>query len=100
VRDGKGRKDRVTLLPAKVKGPLSAHLERRHRQHAEDLRLGRGSVELPDAIDRKYPSAATDWGWQWVFAATRFYVVPSSGARRRHHLHESAPKCQCPVSPI
>jgi len=89
VRDGKGKKDRVTLLPAKVAGPLSEQLMRRKRQHDEDLRRGVGSVELPYAIGRKYPNAACEWAWQWTFAATRFYRARDSSLVRRHHLHES-----------
>jgi integron integrase len=89
VRDGKGGKDRITLLPGRVEAPLSAHLEVVHRQHVDDLAHGLGSVELPWAIERKYPRAPWEWGWQWVFPATRFYVHPATGRKRRHHLHES-----------
>lgn len=60
------------------------------RQHERDLQIGAGSVELPFALARKNPSAATHWGWQWVFPATRHYLDRDSGLRRRHHLHESA----------
>ena len=89
IRDGKGHKDRPTMLPASVKGDLVAHLERVHEQHRADLRHGAGWVELPGALLRKYPNAGRDWGWQWVFPATRFYVDRVAGQRRRHHLHES-----------
>jgi integron integrase len=89
VRDGKGQKDRITMLPVKLKAPLATHLETVRRQHEADLLRGEGSVALPDAIARKYPSAETDWGWQWMFPATRFYVDRHTGKRRRHHLHES-----------
>ncbi len=89
VRDGKGRKDRITLLPAKVVGPLTAHLEPVRKQHADDLRIGAGSVELPEALERKYPSAPWEWGWQWFFPATRLYLDPVTRRNRRHHLHES-----------
>jgi len=89
VRDGKGARDRVTLLPAGVAAPLAAHLGRVQVQHEGDLRAGLGSVELPLALERKYPRAAFEWGWQWVFPATRHYTDPVSGRRRRHHLHES-----------
>ena len=89
VRDGKGRKDRVTMLPASVKGPLREHLAWVRRVHAADLRRGLGSVEMPDALNRKYPNAARDWSWQWVFPATRHYTVAETGERRRHHLHET-----------
>jgi integron integrase len=89
VRSGKGKKDRVTMLPGTVKGALGAHLEDVRRQHQRDLKEGRGSVELPFAIARKYPSAAWEWSWQWVFPATRFYRDPGTGEQRRHHIHES-----------
>jgi integron integrase len=89
VRDGKGGKDRVTLLPHKVAEPLRIHLEGVRKQHEADLAGGAGSVELPWAIERKYPRAPWEWGWQWVFSATRFYVHPETGRKRRHHLHES-----------
>jgi len=89
VRDGKCGKDRVTLLPERLTAPLAAHLERVRRLHEEDLRAGTGSVELPAALERKYPRAPWEWGWQWVFPATRHYVDAQSGRRRRHHLHES-----------
>ena len=89
IRNGKGGKDRVTMLPAAVKAALIAHLERAREQHQADLRHGAGWVELPNALTRKYPNAGRDWGWQWVFPATRFYVEHLTGQRRRHHLHES-----------
>ncbi len=89
VRDGKWQKDRITVLPEKVREPLAAHLARVRGQHLEDVRDGRGSVELPDAIERKYPRAPWEIGWQWNFPATRFYRDPVTGRERRHHLHES-----------
>jgi integron integrase len=89
IRDGKGHKDRATMLPAAVKADLLAHLERVRRQHEDDLRHGAGWVELPGALLRKYPNAGRAWGWQWVFPATRIYVDRVTGQRRRHHLHES-----------
>jgi integron integrase len=89
VRDGKGHKDRPTMLPAAVKAELVAHIERVREQHQADLRYGAGWVELPGALMRKYPNAGRDWGWQWVFPATRFYADRVTGQRRRHHLHES-----------
>ena len=89
VRDGKGLKDRVTLLPATVISPLAAHVERTRMQHDDDLRRGKGSVALPRALERNYPRAPWEWGWQWIFPATRFYNDPLSGRWRRHHLHES-----------
>jgi integron integrase len=89
VRDGKGRKDRVTVLPAGLVSPLKAHLARVHRQHEMDLSDGSGSVDLPDALSRKYPRAAWEWAWQWLFPATRAHRDRASGHWRRHHLHES-----------
>ena len=89
VRDGKGRKDRVTVLPSSLTAPLRAQLDRVRRQHQLDLAHGLGSVELPDALERKYPRAPWELGWQWVFPATRFYDDPRTGRRRRHHLHET-----------
>jgi integron integrase len=89
VRDGKGRKDRVTLAPDSLRKPLAAHLARVHDQHQRDLRAGRGRVALPDALRVKYPAAAGEWAWQWVFPETRFYVDRETGEVRRHHLHES-----------
>jgi integron integrase len=89
VRDGKGAKDRVTMLPAAVRLALPRHLEEVRRQHDRDLARGAGWVELPDALARKYPYAGREWAWQWVFPATRIYVDRQTGQRRRHHLHES-----------
>ena len=77
------------MLPAAVKAALAAHLEGAREQHQADLRHGAGWVELPGALLRKYPNAGREWGWQWVFPATRLYVEPVTGQRRRHHLHES-----------
>jgi integron integrase len=89
VRDGKGQKDRRTLLPAALVGPLRAHLQRRQAQQQSDLARGGGSVALPDALERKFPRAPWEWIWQWVFAASRPYVEPTLKAPRRHHLHET-----------
>jgi integrase len=89
VRDGKGRKARVTLLPARLEPALRSHLARAHTQHARDLERGLGSVSLPDALVRKYPSATREWGWQWAFPASRHYVDRQTSERRRHHLHET-----------
>ncbi|HEY3176979.1 MAG TPA: integron integrase [Candidatus Polarisedimenticolia bacterium] len=86
---GKGDKDRRTMLPARLKEPLRVHLEGVRRQHQRDLGNGAGWVELPGRLGAKYPNAGRDWGWQWVFPATRHYVDSSTGQRRRHHLHES-----------
>jgi len=89
VRGGKGGKDRVTMLPGVVRGPLSAHLEGVRHLHGRDLARGAGRTSLPRALARKYPSAAADWVWQYVFPARRLFVHPRTGARYRHHAHES-----------
>jgi integron integrase len=88
VRDGKGGKDRVTVLPHALAEPLRAHLAVVKAQHAADLALGLGAVWLPDALARKYPNAATSWGWQYVFPARGISVDPRGGERRRHHVDE------------
>lgn len=89
VRDGKGGKDRVTMLPAVLMRPLAEHLVRVKAQHARDRAAGRGAVALPGALRSKYPEAPWEWAWQWIFPATRFYSDAQTGERRRHHLHES-----------
>jgi integron integrase len=89
VRDGKGRRDRVTVLPTRLVPALRAHLDRVERQHRADLEGNAGFVALPGALARKYPNAHREWPWQWVFPATRIYTDPATGERRRHHLHET-----------
>jgi integron integrase len=89
VREGKGDKDRVTLLPFAAKSDLLRHLEAVRLQHERDLARGAGWVELPLALARKYPNAGKEWGWHWAFPATRIYIDRETGQRRRHHLHES-----------
>ncbi len=88
VRNGKGAKDRVTLLPDSLIEPMRAHLAMRRTVYQRDVAAGRASVYLPDALARKYPTAATDWHWQYVFAAATFSDDPRSGERRRHHINE------------
>jgi integron integrase len=88
VRSGKGDKDRVTLLPAAARERLEQHLVEVRKQHARDVAAGAGWVALPAALARKYPAAGREWGWHWVFPATRWYVDRETGQRRRH-LHES-----------
>lgn len=92
VRDGKGQKDRVTLLPQTVQAPLRLHLARVKALHDEDLALGHGRVFLPFALARKYPQAATAWAWQYVFPAAKRSVDPRSPTKeeRRHHANEKA----------
>jgi integrase len=89
VRDGKGQKDRVTMLPTSSKQALLDHLKRVHRQHEDDLRRGLGRAPLPYALARKYVNADREWGWQYVFPASRHYVDRQSGVQHRHHVHET-----------
>jgi integron integrase len=89
VRAGKGGKDRVTVLPVRLKQPLRLHVENVKRLHQKDLERGRGSVELPGALERKYPGAEREWGWQWLFPAARTYPVVGTTVRRRHCMHPS-----------
>lgn len=88
VREGKGNKDRVTVLPDSLLESLSQHLLKRHEIFEADREAGRVDVHLPDALAKKYPLASHDWGWQYVFVAARFSVDPRSGIERRHHLDE------------
>lgn len=90
VREGKGNKDRVTMLPDSLASALQAHLEKVQRVHAQDCAEGCGDVYLPHALARKYPHAATDWGWQYVFPAATRSRDPRSDAVRRHHVNEQA----------
>jgi len=89
VRDGKGRKDRVTLLPAICLPGLIDQLGGVQRMHENDLRDGVGRAPLPDALARKYPNADREWSWQFVFPASSLYTDRRTGIRHRHHLHES-----------
>jgi integron integrase len=88
VRDGKGGKDRRTMLPRSLHEPLRAQLDAARALHRRDLADGFGAVYLPDALARKYPSAQREWGWQYVFPAARRSVDPRSGQVRRHHIAE------------
>ncbi|HEY7441313.1 MAG TPA: integron integrase [Vicinamibacterales bacterium] len=90
VRRGKGQKDRTTMLPSTVVDPLRKHLGDVRGLHMADLKDGYGQVMLPDALERKYPNAATEWGWQFVFPASRICSDPRWGPPSRFHLHESA----------
>ena len=92
VRDGKGGKDRLTLLPESLREPLQSQLIATRSLHESDSEQGAGWVALPTALGRKYPEDGRSWMWQWVFPATRSYFHEASGQRRRHHLHESVPQ--------
>jgi integron integrase len=89
VRGGKGDKDRMTMLPEALAAPLRRHLARVKQIHERDLAAGWGRVQLPDAVERKYPCAATDWRWQWVFPQQSMWKDPLTGTRGRHHVHET-----------
>jgi len=86
VRDAKGAKDRVTMLPEQAVQPLQAHLGRVRSLHQRDLAAGHGEVSLPYALARKYPRAGCEWGWQFVFPSGVLSADPESGVVRRHHV--------------
>lgn len=88
VRDGKGHKDRATLLPDAAVADLRAHLEMVRERHRRDLEHGHGRVFMPDALEKKYPNAAKEWAWQYVFPADELSVDPRGGEVRRHHVGE------------
>ena len=85
IRDAKGSKDRVTVLPDRLLLPLEEHLVKVKRLHVQDLKNGFGSVEMPNALARKYPNAQYEFAWQWVFPAPNISTDPKTGIRRRHH---------------
>ena len=88
VRGSKGDKDRTTMLPESVTASLRSHIEKVKGIHEKDLASGYGEVFLPDALERKYPNAAKEWGWQYVFPSSKLSVDPRSGKIRRHHINE------------
>jgi len=89
VREGKGDKDRVTTMPLAVIRPLQEHLQRVQAIHQQDLADGYGRVELPHALNRKYPNANREWGWQFVFPQEHRWTNAQTGEQERHHVHES-----------
>jgi integron integrase len=89
IRDGKGEQDRITMLPQRLKQPLMSHLQQVRAVHEQDIAAGYGVVFLPYALARKYPNAAKQWGWQYVFPSTHRSVDPRSGVERRHHVADS-----------
>jgi integron integrase len=90
VRDGKGGKDRMTMLPQTAVEPLRAHLKKVKVLHEHDLEDGFGEVYLPYALERKYPDAVREWGWQYVFPALTRSIDPRTGKERRHHMDEQS----------
>jgi integron integrase len=87
VRDGKGKKDRLTMLPDSLSEKLKAHLVKVHKLHQWDLKQGFGSVYMPYALGRKYPNADKEWAWQYVFPARNRSKDPRTGILRRHHVY-------------
>jgi integron integrase len=89
ARDGKGAKDRTTMLPEALKPALRLQLKRAKAVHERDLADGWGAVVLPSALERKYPNAPREWAWQWVFPQETRWHDPKTGAQGRHHVHET-----------
>ena len=89
VREGKGDKDRITMFPAAVKEQMRQHLLKVKLVHQHDLASGFGEVSLPQALAKKYPNAAREWPWQYVFPASQLAIDPVDGRTKRHHLHDS-----------
>jgi integron integrase len=88
LRDAKGGRDRVTMLPAKLSEPLQRHLVKIKAQHEQDLADGFGSVDLPFALERKYPNAHREWPWQYVFPSSRLTLDRRTAKKQRHHIAE------------
>jgi len=89
VRDGKGAKDRITMLPESLKKPLQDHLRTIKAIHERDLAEGWGRVQMPSALDRKYPNAPAEWRWQWIFPQENRWNNTKTGEERRHYVDES-----------
>jgi integrase len=89
VRDGKDAQDRITMLPQSLKTPLQDHLRKVRAIHEKDLAAGWGRVQMPSALDRKYPNASADWRWQWVFPQGNRWMNPLTKEQGRHHIDES-----------
>jgi integron integrase len=90
IRDGKGFKDRVTMLPGSLAASLETHLLKVRGLHETDLQQSYGAVYLPHALERKYPNAAKEWGWQYVFPSAKLSTDPRSNEVRRHHVQDQA----------
>ena len=93
VRDGKGNKDRVTILPEKIKNQLKLQIKKVSLIHKQDLADGFGKVYLPYALQKKYPNANREFGWQYIFPSSKHSVDPRSGNIYRHHVSESVLQC-------
>jgi len=90
VRSGKGEKDRALMIPKKIKEELTKHIASVKEIHDQDVKMGYGEVSLPDALEKKYPNAPKEWGWQWLFPAEKLSVDPRTGKVMRWHIHPSA----------
>jgi integron integrase len=90
IHEGKGFKDRVTMLPESLQPAIGEHLKRVKLLHEQDLKAGLGAVALPGALRVKYPNAEREWGWQWVFPSTTISVDPEDGKRKRHHVNDTS----------
>ena len=88
VRDGKGEKDRVTVLPDRIRQDLVEQMEPCRKRHQRDLEMGNGEVFLPDALKQKYPNESKKFGWQWLFPSSRTRMNPRTGHIHRHHVSE------------
>ena len=95
VRDGKGAKDRVTMLPGSLKAPLQDHLKKVKAIHERDLAQGWGRVQMPTALDRKYPNAPAEWRWQWVFPQENRWINPQTKQQGRHHTMNRSFRKRC-----
>lgn len=89
IRDGKGAKDRITMMPESIRVPLQEHLKYVKKIHEKDLTEGWGRVQMPGALERKFPNASKQWRWQWVFPQENRWKNPTSEEQGRHHVHES-----------
>jgi integron integrase len=90
VRSGKGQKDRSLMIPGKIREELARHVASAKEIHDQDVKMGYGEVSLPNALEKKYPGAPKEWGWQWVFPAEKLSVDPRTGKVMRWHIHPSA----------
>lgn len=90
VRSGKGEKDRALVMPGRIREELSRHVAFVKEIHDQDMKMGYGEVSLPDALEKKYPGAPKEWGWQWVFPAEKLSVDPRTGKVMRWHIHPAA----------
>ena len=90
IREGKGRKDRVTMLPASVSGDLRQQMAISRRYYEQDRASLIPGVYLPDALERKYPNAGKEWAWHWVFPSSKLSTCPRTRITRRHHMDEKA----------